>query len=128
MRVSVIFVLKGLISLTNLEVLVATPESRASRFKATRSAVRILAAFPEIMAKVSPLAARLPSLTLRINFKLGSTVLNTSLAKTIPQSKKSSLAIIFALMDAFLGIVKAVVISPRPISSSKARIMIDFAW
>ena len=41
----------------------------------------------------------MPSLTWGLNFKLASTVLNTSAAKSIPQSKNSSLAIILALID-----------------------------
>ena len=61
LRVSRIFALVPRTASTNCAVKVATPESRWTKFSATRSALKMARAGPEISSKISPALTRRPS-------------------------------------------------------------------
>ena len=70
--------------LTNLFVIVATPEINPIKFKATLSALRILFALPFKIARTLPFLTFFPSIVFVIKMVFLSKVLNVSFAKLRP--------------------------------------------
>jgi hypothetical protein len=84
----------------------------------------MLLVLPLIFANTVPDVTRLPSFFRVLNFRFLSTSAKVLSAKVRPERTKSLLAISEALEVCFLGISEMVVISPLPMSSSRAILMV----
>ena len=119
-RVSRILARNPLISLTNAAVAVATPLNRCTKFRATRSALKMACDEPEIFSSVFPVATFCPS---RANFSIlifGDSSRKAISANLIPATASGSRARMSATDLALAGTVASVVASPLPRSSASA--------
>ena len=101
LRVSRICARVPLIASTNCAVKVAMPESRWTKFNATRSALRRARAGPESCIRVPPAATRWPSWVWRTTFTSGESSRKAASANASPATTSGSRARITALAIAF---------------------------
>src|ERR1051325_5151919 len=104
----------------NCAVSVATPERRWTKFSATRSALRIARAGPEIFIRPAPALIRWPSRTRRLVCTRGESFRNAVSANAKPATTSDSRARRTAAAVAVGGTVANVVTSPLPMSSARA--------
>ena len=120
LRVSRIFAFVPATASTNPRVMVAMPDMRCRKFRATRSPVRMPRADPVTDAIALPASKRSPSRARVSQSIFGSTTRNTSRATSRPATTKDCLATKTPVACASASTVASVVASRVPTSSSMA--------
>jgi len=105
---------------TKRAVSVATPESRCTKFKATRSAPSSARAGPATVSKTWPARTACPSRAQRRTRTAGESWRNAAAAKANPATTSGCRARMVARALAVRGTVASVVTSPAPRSSARA--------